>query len=182
MRRSSGYCALLAILIAVAFWFIVAGTAAGQPPSAQLPSPAEEDRGWIDGRLPQDGTSPTSNNPKSSNNPEGKPGIDRGNPKNGNEEEQKENGKEKEEKKENGEKEEERKKLLPEGWSFHAQTTIVPDFAPGFGAQYSGPNSLGPNRDRQGTITADLYTGARRLVNASRQTRRFAADHHRWPA
>jgi high affinity Mn2+ porin len=158
MRRSSGYCALLTILIAVAFSFIVAGTAAGQPPSAQLLSPIAGDKGWSD-RLPLDGTSPTSNHAKSSNNPEGQPGIDRGNPGNGKEEEQKENGKEKEVKKEIGEKDEEQWKLLPQGWNFHAQTTLIPQFDPGFSAKYSGPNSLNPSGDRQGTITADLFTG-----------------------
>lgn len=51
-------------------------------------------------------------------------------------------------------------KLLPKGWNFHAQTTMIEDFQPGFGAQYSGPNSLGTARDREGTITADLFLGA----------------------
>lgn len=55
---------------------------------------------------------------------------------------------------------EDRCKLLPEGWNFHAQTTIIANFQPGFGALYSGPNSLGTSRDRRGTITADLYLGA----------------------
>jgi high affinity Mn2+ porin len=64
-----------------------------------------------------------------------------------------------EEKKEAGEKEEEQKKLLPQGWNFHAQTTLVPQFDPGFRAKYSGPNSLNPSGENQGTITADLYTG-----------------------
>jgi high affinity Mn2+ porin len=57
-------------------------------------------------------------------------------------------------------KEEEAWKLLPKGWNFHAQTTIIDDFQPGFGALYSGPNSLGTARDREGTITADLFFGA----------------------
>ncbi len=57
------------------------------------------------------------------------------------------------------EKKEDKRKLLPEGWNFHAQTTIISSFQPGFGALYSGPNSLGTNRDRRGTITADLYLG-----------------------
>jgi high affinity Mn2+ porin len=56
-------------------------------------------------------------------------------------------------------KEEDKFKLLPEGWNFHAQTTIIPNFQPGFGAQYSGPNSLGTDRDRRGTIVADLFFG-----------------------
>ena len=35
-------------------------------------------------------------------------------------------------------KEEDKFKLLPEGWNFHAQTTLIPSFDPGFGAKYSG--------------------------------------------
>jgi high affinity Mn2+ porin len=58
------------------------------------------------------------------------------------------------------EKEESKHKLLPEGWNFHAQTTLIPNFQPGFGAKYSGPNSLGTDPDRQGTISGDLYFGA----------------------
>jgi high affinity Mn2+ porin len=57
------------------------------------------------------------------------------------------------------EKEEEKCKLLPKGWNFHAQTTITPNFQPGFGALYSGPNSLGTDRDRRASISADLYLG-----------------------
>ena len=56
-------------------------------------------------------------------------------------------------------KEEDKWKLLPEGWNFHAQTTIVPEFQPGFRAKYSGPNSLDPNGQIQGTTTADLFLG-----------------------
>jgi high affinity Mn2+ porin len=56
-------------------------------------------------------------------------------------------------------KEEDKCKLLPEGWNFHAQTTIIPNFQPGFGALYSGPNSLGTAPDRRGTVTADLFLG-----------------------
>jgi high affinity Mn2+ porin len=55
---------------------------------------------------------------------------------------------------------EDKYKLLPPGWNFHAQTTIIDNFQPGFGALYSGPNSLGTARDREGTITADLFLGA----------------------
>jgi high affinity Mn2+ porin len=63
--------------------------------------------------------------------------------------------------KEDKDKEEEDKlKLLPEGWNFHAQTTLIPNFQPGFGALYSGPNSLGTAADREGTITADVFLGA----------------------
>ena len=52
-----------------------------------------------------------------------------------------------------------KRKLLPEGWNFHGQTTILPGFDTGFGAKYSGPNSLSPQAQRVGTITADLYNG-----------------------
>ncbi len=57
-------------------------------------------------------------------------------------------------------KEEDKCKLLPQGWNFHAQTTIIPSFKPGFGAQYSGPNSMSTERERRGTISADLFFGA----------------------
>jgi high affinity Mn2+ porin len=50
--------------------------------------------------------------------------------------------------------------LLPPGWNFHAQTTFIDDFQPGFGAKYSGPNSLGTASDREGTITGDIMLGA----------------------
>ena len=56
-------------------------------------------------------------------------------------------------------KEEDKFKLLPQGWNFHAQTTIIPNFQPGFGALYSGPNSLHTEPDRRGTITSDLFLG-----------------------
>jgi high affinity Mn2+ porin len=59
----------------------------------------------------------------------------------------------------NKDKEQDKCKLLPEGWNFHAQTTIIPEFQPGFGALYSGPNSLGTKRDRQGTVTSDVFLG-----------------------
>ncbi len=51
-------------------------------------------------------------------------------------------------------------KVLPPGWNVHAQTTLIQNFQPGFSALYSGPNSLGTARDREGTITADLFFGA----------------------
>lgn len=59
----------------------------------------------------------------------------------------------------NKDKEEDKCKLLPDGWNFHAQTTIIPSLDPGFGARYSGPNSLGPQAERTGTISADLMLG-----------------------
>jgi high affinity Mn2+ porin len=57
-------------------------------------------------------------------------------------------------------KEEDEWKLVPKGWNLHAQTTVIENFQPGFAAQYSGPNSLGTQRDREGTTTADLFLGA----------------------
>jgi high affinity Mn2+ porin len=57
------------------------------------------------------------------------------------------------------EKDEKKWKLLPEGWNFHAQTTLIPELDAGFPARYSGPNSLSPNAQIQGTVTADLYLG-----------------------
>jgi high affinity Mn2+ porin len=81
--------------------------------------------------------------------------------KNGNDE----NGKDKEngnvnDKKDGDEKDKDKRKLLPEGWNFHAQTTVIPLFQPGFGALYSGPNSLNPQAQRAATISADLLLGA----------------------
>jgi len=73
--------------------------------------------------------------------------------------EKKDDDKDKDDKDKDKDKEEDKWKLLPQGWNFHAQATIIPSLQPGFGAQYSGPNSLGPDRDRQGTVTSDLYLG-----------------------
>jgi len=50
--------------------------------------------------------------------------------------------------------------LLPKGWNLHAQTTLIQNFDPGIRALYSGPNSLSTQRDREGTISADLFFGA----------------------
>jgi Carbohydrate-selective porin, OprB family len=61
--------------------------------------------------------------------------------------------------KDDKDKEKDKFKLLPQGWNFHAQTTIIPNFQPGFGALYSGPNSLHTDPDRRGTITSDLFIG-----------------------
>lgn len=87
--------------------------------------------------------------------------------KNGKDEKKDKNGKDEKDKdekenkdKEDKDKEEDKWKLLPEGWNFHGQTTIIPLFQPGFGARYSGPNSLSPDAQRAGTISADLYLGA----------------------
>ncbi len=56
-------------------------------------------------------------------------------------------------------KEENKFKLLPDGSNLHGQATLIPNFQPGFGALYSGPNSLGTASDRQGTISADVILG-----------------------
>jgi high affinity Mn2+ porin len=66
-----------------------------------------------------------------------------------------------EEKKDDDKDEEKDKcKLLAQGWNFHAQTTLIPSFDAGFGALYSGPNSLSPQAQRRGTMSTDLYLGA----------------------
>jgi high affinity Mn2+ porin len=57
-------------------------------------------------------------------------------------------------------KQEDEWKLVPSGWNLHAQTTLIQDFDPGIRALYSGPNSLSTQRDREGTVTADLFLGA----------------------
>lgn len=49
----------------------------------------------------------------------------------------------------------------PPCWNFHAQTTTVAQGDPGFPAQYSGPNSLNSAGERQQTLNADLFLGAR---------------------
>ncbi|HEV8072266.1 MAG TPA: hypothetical protein VGP76_31405, partial [Planctomycetaceae bacterium] len=56
--------------------------------------------------------------------------------------------------------EEDERKLLPPGWNLHAQTTLIQNFDPGIRALYSGPNSLSTQRDREGSISADLFLGA----------------------
>jgi high affinity Mn2+ porin len=68
--------------------------------------------------------------------------------------------KDKEDKQKENKEGSDRRKLLPEGWNFHGQTTIIPLFQPGFGALYSGPNSLSPAAQRAGTLSADLFLGA----------------------
>ena len=49
----------------------------------------------------------------------------------------------------------------PQCWNIHAQTTTVAQGDPGFPARYSGPNSLNPEGERQETLNADLFIGAR---------------------
>jgi len=56
--------------------------------------------------------------------------------------------------------EEDEWKLLPPGWNLHGQTTLIQNFDPGIRALYSGPNSLSTQRDREGSISADLFVGA----------------------
>jgi high affinity Mn2+ porin len=73
-------------------------------------------------------------------------------------EEKKDDDKDKEDK-DKEDKGEDKCKLLPQGWNFHAQTTIIPNYQPGFGALYSGPNSLRPGVDRESTVTSDLLLG-----------------------
>jgi hypothetical protein len=70
------------------------------------------------------------------------------------------NGNDKKDEKDKDKDNEDKCKLLPEGWNFHAQTTIVPEFQPQFPAKYSGPNSLNSSGQIQGTTTADLFLGA----------------------
>jgi len=49
----------------------------------------------------------------------------------------------------------------PQCWNVHAQTTTVAQGDPGFPARYSGPNSLNSAGERQETLGADLFLGAR---------------------
>jgi high affinity Mn2+ porin len=62
--------------------------------------------------------------------------------------------------KKDDDKKEDKFKLLPDGWNLHGQTTLIPLFQPGFGARYSGPNSLGQDAQHAGTISADVFLGA----------------------
>lgn len=49
----------------------------------------------------------------------------------------------------------------------HFQTTYVYQYKPSFHAAYSGANSLSPHHERQNSITATLYLGARLWKGAS---------------
>lgn len=73
--------------------------------------------------------------------------------------EKKEKEKDKEEDKDKKDNEDE--KAAPQCSNFHAQATTVAQGDPGFPAQYSGPNSLNPAGERQGTVAADLFAGIR---------------------
>jgi high affinity Mn2+ porin len=54
-----------------------------------------------------------------------------------------------------------------ERFSIHAQTTIINQFKPVFSAPYSGPNSLGTQKESKSSITSTLYMGARLWKGAS---------------
>jgi len=140
-------------------WQRVSGTSS----SAGSSSPSTTVPTSLAGLIPS--IQPPSSVPTASPQPDGK------NPDGGKDGNGEKSGKDKKEKNGNGEdkndeddKEKDKKngsrKLLPEGWNFHAQTTLLPGFDAGFGARYSGPNSLSPMAQRVGTITADLLLGA----------------------
>ncbi len=46
-------------------------------------------------------------------------------------------------------------------WNWHAQSTAILDYHPGFHAKYSGPNSLSPAGELQETVSVDLLAGRR---------------------
>ena len=46
-------------------------------------------------------------------------------------------------------------------WNWHAQSTAILDYHPGFPAKYSGPNSLNPSGELQETVSVDLLAGRR---------------------
>jgi high affinity Mn2+ porin len=48
-----------------------------------------------------------------------------------------------------------------ESWNWHFQSTVVGQGYPGFGARYSGPNSLPSGGEVRETFSADLYAGVR---------------------
>src|SRR5437763_144856 len=46
-------------------------------------------------------------------------------------------------------------------FNLHFQTTYIYQYKPQFVAQYSGPNSLKTGEERENSLTATLYLGAR---------------------
>jgi len=46
-------------------------------------------------------------------------------------------------------------------WNLHFQTTYIYQYKPAFSADYSGPNSLNNREEKQNSVTATLYAGAR---------------------
>jgi high affinity Mn2+ porin len=57
--------------------------------------------------------------------------------------------------------------LKDDNFSFHAQTTIINQNKPAFGAKYTGKNSLLPESERPISVTATLFLGARLWKGAS---------------
>jgi high affinity Mn2+ porin len=52
-------------------------------------------------------------------------------------------------------------------FSFHAQTTVISQYKPAFKANYSGRNSLVPNKENKLSITSTLFIGAKLWQGAS---------------
>jgi high affinity Mn2+ porin len=48
-----------------------------------------------------------------------------------------------------------------QSWSWHAQSTFIVQYHPGFSAAYSGPNSLPDGEEVKETLSVDLLLGAR---------------------
>lgn len=57
--------------------------------------------------------------------------------------------------------------ITKENFSFHAQTTVIYQYKPGFGADYTGVNSLKPQEESSNSVTSTLFLGARLWKNAS---------------
>ncbi len=57
--------------------------------------------------------------------------------------------------------------VLPQRFSFHAQTTVITQYKPKFAAQYSGANSLQTNEETQTSITSSLFATTRLWKNAN---------------
>ncbi|HEV8000806.1 MAG TPA: carbohydrate porin [Planctomycetaceae bacterium] len=133
------------------------GTIAGDSALNQTPFANEEPPGLVASFAPAPGTTPPTTNQTA-------PGSD-ANPPAANIPADSLSGATDKDKKTDGDKTDDKDKkdewtLLPKGWNLHAQTTLIQNFDPGIRALYSGPNSLSTQRDREGTITADLFFGA----------------------
>lgn len=57
--------------------------------------------------------------------------------------------------------------IKKENFSFHAQTTVIYQYKPGFSADYTGANSLQPQEESCNSVTTTLFLGARLWKNAS---------------
>jgi high affinity Mn2+ porin len=57
--------------------------------------------------------------------------------------------------------------IVKENFSFHAQTTIIYQYKPGFSADYTGQNSLKTEEESSNSVTSTFFAGARLWKGAS---------------